>query len=252
MKRHGLWQWHRCLKQHQTGKTLEWWGKDHQRASEIVFAGFQRRPNEFSNVITIVRCAYRYMRIKRIQKTAGNYINICELIGKRAGFAWKTINASVSHVDMGTRRKAQIVFDDEFTKAETKAIWPVWILKEEIKKREKARKERELQIAIEKQKYCFVCAKNEVKKALWLNDDFYDKALDRSIPLVGGYHGLQLCWSCWMRFRKLQKPWKEAEELRLINNRYKRKIYESAKNNAGTTGSTLLHHGGCDQRGCET
>jgi len=239
MKRHGLWQWHRCLQQHATGKTLEWWGKDIQRANDIVSAAFcvthvGNQTGEFAKYVAIVRCAHRYMRRYGIQKTAGNYTDICERISDRGGFAYRSLSAALSYV-CHTRRKASITYVNEFTRPKSKANWPIYRLEEEIKKRKQAREERELQAAIERQKKCFVCNKHDAQKRRWLNDLFYEKALDRQIPFIKEHYGLQICWSCWMRLRKLQKRWNEAEELRLINNRYKRKIYESTKNHAGTS-----------------
>ena len=237
-KRHGLWQWHRCLhKNEHPGEMVRWWDTEAEKAYRIIDWGYMThkgaRLGEYAKYLCISRCAYRYMRMNKVPMTNVNYVNMCLLIGKRAFFNRLAINAAIDRRDM-CRSKASINFETEFARPSGGGYRTIAFLRDEAERRKKDRKQREDALRILEDKWCFVCKKHESIKYQSFHYHFVEKCLDKAIPERSDCYGLRVCWSCSMHLRKLQKKWLYSENTRLEINRVKRIKHESTQNNAGT------------------
>lgn len=230
-KKHGLWRFHRAVTAFSARceEPIRWWtpegigfALDIQNEA-LSKAGLFSMDDQMRVTAVLVRCAYRYMRRKKVLMTVGNFSATCYEISRRAGgIHHAALNAALRHCE-GVRKKAPLKFYDEFTPPTSRGR-SCYELRQRL--------ERFIEY---RNRLCCVCEKRDsVPNGAYLE---YAKGLtDDLFPLLrrtrGEHGGFVLCWPCWMRLCKLVKAHNVAEETIRSINKTKRKIYEATKVNA--------------------
>lgn len=261
VKRHGLWQFHRALKE---GKcSVKWWAMETEQEQNLVRSmvgritgsflggGFVQSPYRVADIIA--RCAHRYMRRFGIRMNVEHWNDVCEMVGRRMQARPQSLKAIQIYRNVA-RSKAPVLFEDGWIPTVKHGIWEVRARRDKIAAYIKWRDEGRYKAAL---KMCCVCKKRESKRyEYWGSGNSWSagsKLLDWDLiaPIQAPSGKLGFCVPCHLQMSKHVKAWERAEQERLLVGRTRRKIYEGTKDNAGAARRSGLHHGGSDQRGCE-
>jgi hypothetical protein len=258
MHRIGLWVFHRKAREavsrpHIIDRNLRWWIDEELEAVEraIQYANMGRGFHDrITNADLAGRLVKRYARRFKVDiSTVGGWNALCEKVLQAAHMShdatWKAL------LLYGYRDKAPVDLQRSEFRASCDARHSLAILHarlDRIKDCARKRKERE---ELEKEKRCAICGSEQKIRKVWLH--FPRAASDDVLETIRQQHGQSfvLCFKHQMEFGKLQKAAQAASDARVIVGKLKRKKRESTKDNARTDGSSVVHHGGSDQRGRE-
>lgn len=223
MKRHGLWQFHRAIRSTQ----IKWWTNDEfehaTRHFEFVSCRYTYRDYPYRDMDAVIRCANRYMRRYSLKRNVESWNSTCNLICDRMGAHAQTRKA-VTHAKHIARGKTLI---DALGKDDLDLPYPRHYLMD-IRYRLNRLKEMQRKRL---DSICCVCKKNTVHESRYLHKY---QAYILGIENIVLEHS-KCCTHCHLRLCKLIKKFTDADDVRLLTNRIRRRINESAKNNARTT-----------------
>jgi hypothetical protein len=257
MHRIGLWVFHRKAREavsrpHIIERNLRWWIDEELEAVQrsIQYANMGRSFNDrITNADLVGRLVKRYARRYRINiSTVAGWNRTCEHVMRESGLTNGHTQKAILLI--GYRDKAPVSLD----KNEFRAVCmgrTRWQLSQRLDSIKQAIKNRQRQEELTRDSRCAICGSTKHVSIEWVGNPI--RKADDLLESIRDLHGhrLPLCFYHRMELAKLKKAAYAISDARLNVGKLKRKKRESTKDNARTDGSSVVHHGGSDQRGRE-